>query len=61
MVQERQKADIIKWGKEAQEADDTGLLGLLVAEKGEYMSNEKVLITADTHGAQEPLRDDSEM
>ena len=58
MVQERQKADIIKWGKEAQEADDTGLL---VAEKGEYMSDEKVLITADTHGAQEPLRDDSEM
>ena len=37
------------------------MLGLLVAEKGEYMSNEKVLITADTHGAQEPLRDDSEM
>ena len=41
-----------------QVADDTGLL---VAEKGEYMRNEKVLIMTDTHEAQEPLRDDSEM
>ena len=33
---------------------------MLVAEKGEYMRNEKVLIMADTHEAQEPMRDDSE-